>query len=316
MTTSALRHLSASLLPSLVLMTVFAACHCDSAPPKPFVKPCEQNDDCKTDEDCQQLKANPKTGAPDADPTNWACNVTNHLCVQKQRTCADDTDCGPGQACNQTIGTCTDKYTQCTTDDPTACAVKGQYCEPALGVFPVSSGCTFHTCTEDPECADGLSCFNGYCVGEPPCLGGCAPGSVCTPANNLCYKLKMDDTTGMVDTKTFPFSGCDQSCSAGTILVFQDGHNVFNTFNPGPVDLCDVSKGSALTCVCAPLPKIKALDGARFSSSTVAGDKILVSAYDGDHGDLIIHTYKKGTDTTPIEFLTRSGLMASRRRVR
>jgi hypothetical protein len=299
MTVAARRHAWTFVLSSLLLVGIGGGCHCGDSKIKPVLT-CHPNDGCKTDQDCVDLKGHPAAGMPDPDPMNWTCRADISLCIQKTKACNDSGDCCPGQTCNTSINICTDNSVACTMDDPSACSVKGQYCDPTLGSFPSGPGCTFHTCNANADCMNGLSCFNGYCVGEPPCRGGCPSGSVCTPANNACYKLKTDDTGAPAPTVD---PSCKITCPDGNILVFNDGSNVFNTCNPGVVNTCEKDKGNALACACIPLPPIHSDDLSRYSSSALAGDSILVSAYDGDHGDLVMHTYTKGDATTPITFV-------------
>ncbi len=138
--------------------------------------------------------------------------------------------CCPGQVFSQVAGVCADDYIACARD--TDCEVTGQFCDSELGVFPQGMGCTFHECGSNTDCASGLSCFDGFCVGAAPCDGGCSAGSVCTPVNNLCFPLAS------------PSTSCQQSCTAGTMLVFSNGHNVFDT--------CDPSQKSSCTCETLP----------------------------------------------------------------
>jgi hypothetical protein len=245
---------------------------------------CKVGDCCKKDEDCVSLKKVQK----DPDPANWFCKEEIQTCLPLQKTCTDDGQCCPGQTCSTTIGLCVDTYTQCTvavdggSGDESACPVKGQYCEPMLGLFPSGAGCTFTKCQTTTDCAQGLSCFNSYCVGEPPCRGGCPGGAVCTPVNNMCFQLDS------------PSASCSQTCTPGTILVFEDGQNTFNECNPAEKD----------SCTCLPLPPILSGDLVRFNDATLANGKLLVSAYDGDFGDLVLRTYDKGTlAQTSLEYI-------------
>ncbi len=259
------RRFSSYLLVGLVLSAW--GCNCIS---KPLTDThCRVNTDCSKDGSrfCDLHKTQ-----PEGDDVNG--------CHDSTFECTNEGQCCPGQICATTAGVCFDKWVQCTAGDNTTCTVQGQVCKaPYAGADP---GCTFDRCTKDPTtglntaCADGLDCFNGYCVGEPPCSGGCAEGSVCTPVNNRCFKV--DDPN-----KPYPAS-CSQSCAPGTILVFKDGYNVFN--------FCDRTDR---TCECEPLPPVKANDTARYSSAAVTSNEILVSAYDGDHGDLVLHEYDKAS---------------------
>jgi hypothetical protein len=209
------------------------------------------------------------------------CDTATNKCVSDIHTCNSLTDAGPpsaantccpGQKCNANISQCTDVYTTpCTTDSD--CTTPGQYCEMALGVYPKGPGCTFHKCGDGGTCDSGLSCFDSYCVAGPPCGGGCAPGSVCTPVNNFCFQPQN------------PSAQCMQSCGPGTELVFTNGLNVF--------DHCDFAEEA--DCTCEPFPNLTTNDGARFSQAALTSSQVLVSAYDGQYGDLILHTYDRNT---------------------
>lgn len=275
---TALRRVMPLALVVAVLVTQSGCNGCGGVTLKQAAK-CKTGDCCTKDEDCVDLKTKNK----DPDPANWFCKEEIATCLPIQKSCTTDGQCCPGQTCSSAIGACVDTYSQCVPDDPeNGCSIKGQYCEPMLGLYPSGAGCTFHTCSSNADCAPGLSCFNSYCVGQPPCNGGCPAGSVCTPVNNLCFTL--DE----------PSASCQRTCAAGTILVFEDGLNTFNECNPSAKD----------TCTCTALPPIQSGDTARFSDSVLVGSKILVSAYDGDYGDLVLRTFDKTTLTqTAIQWL-------------
>jgi hypothetical protein len=238
----------------------------------PVVGPvCHGEHQCKANSDCGK---------------DLYCDTKTSCCVDATRSCGMGADAGlpagaqtnpccPGQICSDLAGQCADSYTPCSTD---ADCTAPQYCDQTLGVRPSGLGCTYHTCTADSDCAKyggALSCFNSYCVSGPPCGMGCAAGTVCTPVNNFCYPLGMN-----------PSASCQQSCGAGSILVFSDGSNVF--------DFCNWSETA--NCQCLALPNIPALDTARYSSAALTNAKqIVVSAYDTDHGDLVLHTFDEST---------------------
>ena len=229
-------------------------------------------DCCKTNQDCY----NTEKALGNPQPKNYFCYVPTETCYPLQKSCMTTGDCCPGQICNQDIGICVDQYTQCMTS--TDCPVSGQICDQMLGSFPVGAGCTFNTCNPangNADCSAGQTCLDDYCVGAPPCNGGCPVDSACTPVNNLCFPLN----------KTGISSSCSQSCMPGYILVFTDGLNVFNMCNP-------VEKSN---CECVPLPPVASHDTTRFSDAALDNGTILVSAYDGDYGDLVLHTYNENT---------------------
>jgi hypothetical protein len=136
-------------------------------------------------------------------------------------------------------GVCGDAFMACDPADPETCGVKGQYCEPNFGSRDTASpGCTFRACESNQDCAEGLQCFNGNCVGEVPCNGGCSIGEICTPATNRCFR------TG----KVLP-SSCRVTCAEGSMLVFKDPKNIFS--------FCDMK---ARECTCLPLPSFPPIE--------------------------------------------------------
>ena len=117
----ALRRALTSVLSLMLLGGMFSGCDCGDS--KTVIRPCQQNDCCQTDKDCFDIK----TAAGDEDPSNWACRADIQLCYPVLQTCNPiangDTECCPGQACNQIIeeeGICADKGTSCTLDDPSS----------------------------------------------------------------------------------------------------------------------------------------------------------------------------------------------------
>jgi hypothetical protein len=229
---------------------------------------CKTGDCCHTDADCVTYEK----GIGSKDPTNYFCLTATETCELIKKPCTDDGQCCPGQTCGE-LGLCQDSYNMCGSNMDCNQGA-GQYCDPKLGIFSQGMGCTFNTCNAangNADCATGLTCFNSYCLDQPPCNGGCPSGEVCTPVNNFCFKLDNPSAT------------CSQTCQAGYLLVFQDGTNVFNECNlAGKQD-----------CTCAVLPPIQANNIALFSSAASAGSNILVSAYDYDFGDLVLHTFDK-----------------------
>lgn len=225
---------------------------------------------------------NSKNEATRTDPEHAFC------CVSAERACGEGVDAGlpagtqtnpccPGQTCSDVASLCADSPAGCTANEDCNQTI-GQYCDMALTDFPKgTAGCTFHKCDTSEQCAafgTNLSCFNSYCVAAPPCGGKCAAGSVCTPVTNTCYVLGEN-----------PSPSCQVTCNTGSLLVFEDGKNVFA--------YCDHTKLDK--CTCLSFPNITTNDAARFSSATLAGPNILVSAYDGDHGDLVLRTFAKDT---------------------
>jgi hypothetical protein len=209
-------------------------------------------------------------------------------CVTVERPCGPGVDAGlpasyqtnpccPGQVCSSAAPLCADTPSLTCSTDQDCASVAGWYCDPNLGVYPSSSACTFHTCNATSDCdqyGPGLQCFNSYCVGQPPCGGGCPATQVCTPVTNTCYQLGSNAS-----------ATCSQSCAPGSMLVFKNGLNVFDFCNLSELDQCE----------CLTLPNVESSDTGRFSSAALTPTQVLVSAYDGQFGDLVMHTFDRNT---------------------
>ena len=204
--------------------------------------------------------------------TRWYCDRTQTppSCSEAPRACDTAADCCPSQVCNPQGHFCADKFTPCT--GPASCPAPGQACQD-LGVFPRGRGCTFLPCGPGFACATGTFCFNQFCVGEPPCAGGCKDGKVCITETNYCSVPPKDPS-------------CQRSCANGQELVLSSPTNIFDTCKPG-------------TCECDTLPPLQVHDLARHSSMASSGSNLYVSVYDGEYGDLVVHTFEKGNLTKP-----------------
>ncbi len=198
-------HVRCAWLTALLVWVLASACECgggvvvkldggaDSGPTR-----------CQNDAECQAQLGD-----------RWYCDQSDGTCKLGPRYCDEggDAACCPGQTCNRG-GICVDDYEVCTEDAD--CSVAGQRCLPRTVNGSEQQVCTFARCDADGSCPDGLDCFAGYCVGEPPCGGGCPPGQACVPSNNSCH----------------PTDLCEQSCPAGTIATFSDPDNVDDTCDP------------------------------------------------------------------------------------
>jgi len=230
-------------------------------------KACQSGDCCRSDADC--------AGKPEPS----YCELASGNCRPVDRQCdptMGPSQCCPGQICSSMLQLCVDKYVSCEPGEAGKCPAKGEVCKD-VGSNPRGPGCTWDECGADGSCAEGLFCFNGSCVGEPPCGGGCVAGSVCVTAANSCFPLG--------DDSNYPPSCHPQvPCARGTILVFRDPRNVFNRCT---------KTAAALECECRALPPIHANDMVRHSSLAAAGSNLLLSSYDADHGDLVLHSIDK-----------------------
>jgi hypothetical protein len=227
---------------------------------------------CSSDADC--------AGQHGGD-ARWICDTTvePHQCAQLSRECSTTADCCPGQLCDLSGHYCRDSVTSCSGD--ASCTAPGQVCK-TLGVHPAGPGCTYEKCSASGACGAGTTCFNGYCVGSPPCGGPCSAdpsgnARVCVTATGKCSPAPHDQG-----------GTCQRSCGSGQMLVLHDPGNLFDT--------CSLS---AESCDCVSLPPLVVRDVARHSSLALAGQSVYVSAYDGEHGDLVLHTFDKANLTQP-----------------
>lgn len=255
------RRLFAVLLPCALL----ALSACSSEPAKPQSGP---NNDPPVQGQCADGKQACTTAEDCADPGHSVCQ--NGCCEVTTRECESDAACCPGQTCTS-VGRCTDSYIECNSD--AECGSAGdRYCldwnDPTFGV---TKRCNYKPCNADGSCSEeGQTCFAGVCVASPPCGGTCGEGEACVLANNTCH----------------PAPHCDPAVLAnvplGSLVVFTDLDNVYDACVP-----------AELQCAAVELPPIEPADLGRHASLAIApanGD-ILVSMYDGTHGDLVVRTF-------------------------
>ena len=243
-----------------------------------------QTTGCTSDQDCVDQHSG---------DNRWYCDtkVDPHVCTEAARECESASDCCPSQVCNLQGHFCVDKFTLCS--GPGSCTVAGQICKK-IGVRPNDNGCTFEKCSAG-VCANASTvCFNGYCVGEPPCNGGCTKDTngqprVCVTATNLCSPAPKDSS-----------GSCQRTCALGQMLVLHDPDNIFDT--------CSLSTES---CECVSLPPLVVRDVARHSDLAISGQNLYVSAYDGEHGDLVLHTFDKSSPTKPTKSEWLDGVPAT-----
>ena len=232
---------------------------------------------CSSDDDC-------KVQYNGSDRAFCDQSKTPAECALHPKQCDTAADCCPAQVCNAQGHYCFDKYLPCTQDG--TCPAQGEVCKE-IGVFAKGLGCTFNKPDPTGACPAGTTPFNKYCVGEPPCNGGCksANSPVCITATNLCSPAPKDPS-------------CKQSCPSGKILVLQDPANIFDTCN-----------NAAERCECDSLPPIQIRDVSRYSSIAASGQFLYVSAYDGDpapgsdkpYGDLVVHTFDRSTNPPTLQ---------------
>ena len=187
----------------------------------------------------------------------------------RESRCAADSDCCPGQRCNEAAGFCADQLVACSTDQQ-CIDVPGQKCIDFRGGqfcgYPnkgnVLSTMDTQTCESNQECDEGRTCVGRRCLTSAPCAGGCADNEICDLDTNTCYAYE-----------------CGIECAPGQIKVVSDPDTM-----AGP-SCC------LLGCVCATLPEVKVGQYGWYSSLAVAQDSVLVSSYDSDYGDLVVSEF-------------------------
>lgn len=235
---------------------LFALSACSSSSGKDPSKQCAVGQkQCTTAQDCD-------------DPGRSVCN--DGCCEVTTRGCTSAADCCPGQTCTS-LGRCSDDYNECTSDE--ACGSAGdRFCldwtDPNFGT---TKRCNYKPCGADGTCAaEGQFCFAGVCVAEAPCGGQCGEGEACVLATNTCH----------------PANACDpavfEGVPPGSLVVFTDLDNVYDACVP-----------AELTCAAVELPPIEPADLGRHASLAInsKSGEILVSMYDGTHGDLVVRAF-------------------------
>lgn len=253
------------VLPIAALLAGVAGCSCGDDPgvigtEQPDLCPTVGLTACQSAADCEDPDRY-VCGAPrDPNDATGRGRLEAQCCMRSARRCTDDTGCCPGQVCAD--DRCVDKFDECASDDE--CGELGdRVCEtwtdPVLGD---SKRCTYRRCGSLGECAEGQSCFNGFCVASPPCGGSCPAGEACVPQNNRCK----------------PYGDrCNVSCKPGFLAVYSNPDAVYDTCR-----MSDVS------CDCVELPPITSGDLGRHAAIDAAGDSLYVTHYDGQYGDLVL----------------------------
>ncbi len=256
----------------LSLSLSFASCRCNDK--------VQQVDVCRGVEGAHP--DHPNACGTNADcPDHYACVAPKDgkghgCCLFVDRKCTTEADCCPGQTCPAERKKCFDKYLQCDTDAD--CGDKGdRFCEEWTDSYGTSKRCRFKPCGPLGDCPEGLSCFQGECMADLPCGGSCEPGKACVPAIDRCQDYS--------NPTQYPDNACPVSCNAGFIATFKDNRDIWDT--------CNLPKAQ---CVCAELPPLRSSDLGRWSSLATdpKNGHILVSAYDGEYGDLVV--YRFGAD--------------------
>lgn len=193
-----------------------------------------------------------------------------------------DKECCPGTRCRVDVNTCVpillDNEFACTQNAD--CADPAQRCiETVIGPRDPLPTCVYELCTGDGDCGFGRTCYAGRCVVTAPCGGACPAGSACDLITGLCASFP----AGSV--------GCDADCGQNALRIFKDP-----TIMSG--ETC-----CPLACECKPLPPIVPTRFGRYSRVAFAVDEVLVSAYDGQFGDLVLVHFKTDGSFSRVEYI-------------
>ncbi len=214
---------------------------------------------CATDTDCPEHECCLPT---DGDANNLTCQFC-------PRTCTADTECCPGQTCNENLGRCFDRFDECTTDED--CGRPDRVCTSYTDPHSqeTTQRCDYQPCESAADCGEGFTCFSERCIQAPPCDGGCDAGEVCVLANDRCQEDPLCTA---------------EACAGGFVMVYDDPDNVY-----------DGAQCRERPCHCEELPPLTSTDQGRYAANGFAGGKVVVSAYDGTFGDLVLHTFDPTT---------------------
>lgn len=239
-------------------LLVAGACNCDEDPLTPAVAgTCEPTFDCPVGFEYRRGE----------------CRASR---------CQIDSDCCPGQACNEAAGFCADQYVSCSSDDqctevPGQTCIDfrdGKYCGyPNRGNAQTANGTQL--CVSRGDCDEGRTCFGGRCVIYAPCDGGCPEGQVCDVDSNTCFTL---------DT-------CTETCMTGQMLVVKDPDN-----SSGP-NCCLVE------CLCAVLPPVLPGQYGWYASLALDREGVAVASYDPAYGDLVVAHFDPSGARTSFDYV-------------
>ncbi|HEY1098958.1 MAG TPA: hypothetical protein VGF99_08515 [Myxococcota bacterium] len=202
--------------------------------------------------------------------------------------CEVDADCCPGTRCRTDQNACVprllDADFECETNAD--CEDPAQVCAnvSAGGDRPPLPTCIYEACSGDADCGFGRACFASRCVTNAPCGGSCPVGSVCEVNTNSCHPLPAAGAGINIE------DSCRQDCTDG-LLVLKDEATMVGEF------CCD------LQCDCRERPPIVPTRIGRYARIVVTGDEAIVSAYDGEFGDLVVVRHTLGGERTGIEYV-------------
>jgi hypothetical protein len=209
-------------------------------------------------------------------------------CVQEG--CLDDSECCPGTRCRADLNLCfpilLDQEYEC--DLSSDCDDAAQRCIPTtIGRRDPLNTCVYELCSGDSDCGFGRACFAGRCITKAPCGGGCPDGSACDVITGKCAGYPAGN--GSDNKELSP--GCNASCGPTALKVFKD-----------PATMSG-ERCCALECECRPLPPIVPTRFGRYSRVAFTPARVLVSAYDGEFGDLVLAQYKADGSFARLDYL-------------
>ncbi len=206
--------------------------------------------------------------------------------------CDSDDDCCPGTRCRADLNVCFPRL----LDSEFECETNADCADPAQVCATVSVGgreplptCIYEGCAGDSDCGDGFrDCYNGHCIINAPCGGGCPVGEVCEMATNSCHLLptglgKATDGANAVD------KSCTDACD-GLLLLKNEGAM--------SGEIC-----CELSCTCEVLPPIVPTRFGRYARVAVVADGAVVSAYDAEFGDLVLVRFGQNGDRGAVTYV-------------
>ena len=237
-----------SLVAALALASFAGGCDCGQPPVHTTH---DGGTGCTTDQECQTQHG-----------SRYTCNKTDHTCVKGPRYCdtSGEDQCCPGQVSNPPGSA----STSTTPAPPTPTARWPARCANQDGQRLRPAGLHLRHLRRQRRLRRGALLLRRVVRGREPLQRELPPGP-----GLLGVQRPLPGHQGFLAQVT---------CDPGTLAVFEPAGNIDDT--------CDFSK---VTCKCEPLPPLSANDVGRHSNLAVLSDgSAYVSAYDGDHGDLVV----------------------------
>jgi len=211
-----------------------------------------------------------------------ACVPATQTCAEResfrdgtcQNTfCETDAECCPSTRCDLAFNLCRTRLNDSPCETVLDCPKAGQDCVMAGG----TQVCVFPRCEEQTDCADGLSCFKGRCVGGNPC-DACDATEVCDVATGSCHPAVGHE-------------GCGVTCGVGEIKALTDPASMSG-------EIC-----CAWECECVALPPLSPGVFGQYASVSVAHLEVAVASYDLTYGDLVLSSYNRDGQLLSIDYV-------------